>query len=84
MSEKNHDHENVKDNAPYNPLSPHAEDPDFESQPTHEPAVGHGGEYDQKPYIDQTVDSHDTDGHGEYDQKNYRDHAEGRPKHLDS
>ena len=41
----------VEDYAPYNPLSPHADDPDYEPAPPSD-HNGHGGEYDQKPYID--------------------------------
>ncbi|WP_054953508.1 hypothetical protein [Flaviflexus massiliensis] len=84
MSEKNDENGKVHDNAPFNPLSPHADDPDFEPRPTHEPEVGHGGEYDQVPYTDQREETTGETGRGEYDQKNYRDRQAGRPDGHDS
>lgn len=78
--------EHPEENAPYNPLSPHADDPAYEPAPTHEEGhVGHGGEYDQEPYVEQKKDTEpDPDDRGEYDQKNFRDREAGRPGREDS
>jgi len=56
-----------KDNAPYNPLSPHADDPAWApGPPTHN---GEGGEYDQKPYVVRAAEVDQTPEAGEYDRK---------------
>lgn len=68
-----HAEPHVEDNAPYNPLSPHADDPAFEPAPARDDETpGFGGEYDQTPYIArQGKEEELPEGKGEYDQEPY-------------
>lgn len=68
------------ENAPYNPLSPHADDPAFEPAPPKDDYLpGHGGEYDQTPYIARQGEDHvGPEGSGEYDQEPYVDRQAAR------
>lgn len=74
-------HDEVHENAPYNPLSPHADDPAFEpAPPIDEHRKGHGGEYDQTPYRVRAGEDplEEPEGEGEYDQKPYLERREAR------
>lgn len=57
---------NKKENAPHNPLSPHADDPAWEPGPPKD-GNGHGGEYDQQTYRARAGETGQTPEKGEYD-----------------
>ena len=61
-----HDDKKHRDNAPVNPLSPHADDPAWEQAPPKD-GNGLGGEYDQKPYVVRADEVDQTPESGEYD-----------------